>query len=196
MFKPQALTETKCPREECSSVQGCTEHVCLVLFLTKCVFLQSHLFVLQLVHRPSVRSVLQGLLKKRLLPAEHCITKSEFAFCVGDDFPECLCLVVISYLYTRFNLFIDNLKLYLRSFQNLMWVDESLVSSNIKGYLGGGNKFPRTQAQFLKKAVLFQENLSGFSPIFVSDSPERKIYSLFIQGCFQCLYNKHCGALV
>lgn len=38
--------------------------------------LQSHLFVLQLVHRPSVRSVLQGLLKKRLLPAEHCITKS------------------------------------------------------------------------------------------------------------------------
>ncbi|KAM3873719.1 zinc finger MIZ domain-containing protein 2-like [Diretmus argenteus] len=35
----------------------------------------SHLFVLQLVHRPSVRSVLQGLMKKRLLPAEHCITK-------------------------------------------------------------------------------------------------------------------------
>ena len=36
---------------------------------------QSHLFVLQLVHRPSVRSVLQGLLRKRLLPLEHCITK-------------------------------------------------------------------------------------------------------------------------
>ncbi|CAL4090615.1 unnamed protein product [Meganyctiphanes norvegica] len=35
----------------------------------------SHLFVLQLVHRPSVRSVLQGLLKKRMLPAEHCVTK-------------------------------------------------------------------------------------------------------------------------
>ncbi|BFZ03808.1 hypothetical protein BsWGS_06847 [Bradybaena similaris] len=35
----------------------------------------SHLFVLQLVHRPSIRSVLQGLLRKRLLPAEHCITK-------------------------------------------------------------------------------------------------------------------------
>ncbi|XP_067285189.1 zinc finger MIZ domain-containing protein 1-like [Pseudorasbora parva] len=35
----------------------------------------SHLFVLQLVHRPSVRSVLQGLLRKRLLTAEHCITK-------------------------------------------------------------------------------------------------------------------------
>lgn len=38
---------------------------------------QSHLFILQLVHRPSVKSVLQGLLRKRLLPAEHCITKSE-----------------------------------------------------------------------------------------------------------------------
>ena len=59
----------------------------------------SHLFVLQLVHRPTVRSVvqvgyhntslpciaiiscsifsvsLQGLLRKRLLPLEHCITK-------------------------------------------------------------------------------------------------------------------------
>lgn len=40
--------------------------------------LQSHLFVLQLVHRPSVKSVLQGLLRKRLLPAEHCIAKSEW----------------------------------------------------------------------------------------------------------------------
>lgn len=36
---------------------------------------KSHLFVLQLVHRPTLRSVLQGLLRKRLLPAEHCITK-------------------------------------------------------------------------------------------------------------------------
>ena len=27
------------------------------------------------IHRPSVRSVLQGLLRKRLLPLEHCITK-------------------------------------------------------------------------------------------------------------------------
>lgn len=35
----------------------------------------SHLFVLQLIHRPSVKSVLQGLLKKRLLTAEHCIAK-------------------------------------------------------------------------------------------------------------------------
>jgi hypothetical protein len=31
--------------------------------------------VLQLVHRPSVRSVLQGLLRKRLLTADHCISK-------------------------------------------------------------------------------------------------------------------------
>uniref|UniRef100_A0A2I3H9R8 Zinc finger MIZ-type containing 2 n=1 Tax=Nomascus leucogenys TaxID=61853 RepID=A0A2I3H9R8_NOMLE len=43
----------------------------------------SHLFVLQLVHRPSVRSVLQGLLKKRLLPAEHCITKIKRNFSSG-----------------------------------------------------------------------------------------------------------------
>lgn len=39
------------------------------------LILQSHLFVLQLVHRPSVRSVLQGLLRKRLLTADHCIAK-------------------------------------------------------------------------------------------------------------------------
>lgn len=50
------------------------------LFSCSRVALQSHLFVLQLVHRPSVRSVLQGLLKKRLLPAEHCITKSMARF--------------------------------------------------------------------------------------------------------------------
>uniref|UniRef100_A0A667FWZ5 Zinc finger MIZ-type containing 2 n=1 Tax=Lynx canadensis TaxID=61383 RepID=A0A667FWZ5_LYNCA len=43
----------------------------------------SHLFVLQLVHRPSVRSVLQGLLRKRLLPAEHCITKIKRNFSSG-----------------------------------------------------------------------------------------------------------------
>ncbi|XP_077593077.1 zinc finger MIZ domain-containing protein 2 isoform X1 [Stigmatopora nigra] len=43
----------------------------------------SHLFVLQLVHRPSVRSVLQGLMKKRLLPAEHCITKIKRNFSSG-----------------------------------------------------------------------------------------------------------------
>ena len=45
-------------------------------------FLQSHVFLLQLVHRPSVNSVLQGLLRKRLLPTEHCIAKSNFL-------PEC-----------------------------------------------------------------------------------------------------------
>ena len=39
------------------------------------VSFQSHLFVLQLVHRPTVRSVVQGLLRKRLLPLEHCVTK-------------------------------------------------------------------------------------------------------------------------
>ncbi|XP_053727935.1 zinc finger MIZ domain-containing protein 2 isoform X1 [Synchiropus splendidus] len=43
----------------------------------------SHLFVLQLVHRPSVRSVLQGLMKKRLLPAEHCVNKIKRNFSSG-----------------------------------------------------------------------------------------------------------------
>ncbi|XP_036896918.1 zinc finger MIZ domain-containing protein 2 isoform X2 [Sturnira hondurensis] len=55
------------------------KHVCqpgrntIQITVTACCC--SHLFVLQLVHRPAVRSVLQGLLKKRLLPAEHCVTK-------------------------------------------------------------------------------------------------------------------------
>lgn len=39
--------------------------------------------MLQLVHRPSVRSVLQGLLRKRLLPAEHCISKIKRNFSSG-----------------------------------------------------------------------------------------------------------------
>ena len=65
---------------------------------------QSHLFVLQLVHRPSVRSVLQGLLRKRLLPAEHCITKSEYRNCaqfaaqiitqINDVIDNCLSMTV------------------------------------------------------------------------------------------------------
>ena len=44
------------------------------------VCFQWHLFVLQLVDRPSERSVIQGLLHQRLLellPAEHGITKSK-----------------------------------------------------------------------------------------------------------------------
>ena len=56
---------------------------------------QSYNFVLQLVHRPSVNSVLSGLLRKRLLPAEHCIAKSEFAVlcslrCVYTDTVLCV----------------------------------------------------------------------------------------------------------
>ncbi|XP_077268216.1 zinc finger MIZ domain-containing protein tonalli isoform X3 [Temnothorax americanus] len=50
------------------TVTACCCNMCVIR-------LQSHLFVLQLVHRPSVRSVLQGLLRKRLLTADHCITK-------------------------------------------------------------------------------------------------------------------------
>ena len=50
-------------------------HFFILTNFTCISFFQSHLFVLQLVHRPSVRSVLQGLLRKRMLPAEHCVTK-------------------------------------------------------------------------------------------------------------------------
>ncbi|XP_040310914.1 zinc finger MIZ domain-containing protein 2 isoform X5 [Herpailurus yagouaroundi] len=63
------------------------KHVCqpgrntIQITVTACCC--SHLFVLQLVHRPSVRSVLQGLLRKRLLPAEHCITKIKRNFSSG-----------------------------------------------------------------------------------------------------------------
>ncbi|CAI8038488.1 Zinc finger MIZ domain-containing protein 2 [Geodia barretti] len=45
----------------------------------------SHLFVLQLVHRPSVNSVLTGLLRKRLLPTEHCIAKIKRWFASNSD---------------------------------------------------------------------------------------------------------------
>ena len=38
---------------------------------------QSHQFVLRLVHRPSVKSVLQRLLQKRQLPEEVCKNKSK-----------------------------------------------------------------------------------------------------------------------
>lgn len=38
-------------------------------------FRQSHLFVLQLVHRPTIRHVLQSLLRRNLIPVEHCVAK-------------------------------------------------------------------------------------------------------------------------
>lgn len=41
---------------------------------------QSHLFVLQMVHRPSVQSILQGMLRKNLLPAEHGVAKIKAFF--------------------------------------------------------------------------------------------------------------------
>lgn len=51
--------------------------ICFIVTCSLTVYLifQSHLFLLQLVHRPTVRSVLQGLLRKRLLHATHCIEK-------------------------------------------------------------------------------------------------------------------------
>lgn len=44
---------------------------------------QSHLFVLQLVHRPSVRHVLHTLLRRNLLPAEHAVAKIKRSFAQG-----------------------------------------------------------------------------------------------------------------
>lgn len=45
--------------------------------------LQSHLFVLQLVHRPSVNHVLHTLLKRNLLSAEQAVAKIKRNFSVG-----------------------------------------------------------------------------------------------------------------
>lgn len=44
----------------------------------------SHLFVLQLVHRPTVRHSLQGLLRRNLLAAEHCVSKIKRNFAAGQ----------------------------------------------------------------------------------------------------------------
>ena len=44
---------------------------------------QSHLFVLQLVHRPSVRHVLHTLLRRNLLPADHAVAKIKRSFAQG-----------------------------------------------------------------------------------------------------------------
>ena len=42
---------------------------------------QSHMFVLHLVHRPTIKSVLQGLLRRRLFPAEQCVDKCKHLSC-------------------------------------------------------------------------------------------------------------------
>lgn len=47
------------------------------------LLLQSHLFVLQLVHRPSVNHVLHTLLKRNLLSAEHAVAKIKRTFAVN-----------------------------------------------------------------------------------------------------------------
>lgn len=47
----------------------------------------SHLFVLQMVHRPTVRHVLQSLLRRNLLPAEHSIAKIKRYFLAGHAGP-------------------------------------------------------------------------------------------------------------
>jgi hypothetical protein len=65
----------------------CCVSICLRLALiASCSlrdYLQSHLFVLQLVHRPSVRHVLHTLLRRNLLPAEHAVAKIKRSFAQG-----------------------------------------------------------------------------------------------------------------
>ncbi len=56
-----------------------------LLFLSR--YLQSHLFVLQLVHRPIIRGVLQSLLRRRLLAAEHCVAKIKRNFNTSSSSP-------------------------------------------------------------------------------------------------------------
>lgn len=46
----------------------------------------SHFFLLQLVHRPTVQSVIRGLLRRRLLPAEACIAKIKRNFGASTGF--------------------------------------------------------------------------------------------------------------
>ncbi|XP_030621891.1 zinc finger MIZ domain-containing protein 2-like [Chanos chanos] len=53
-------------------------HNIIQIFVSACCC--SHLFVLQLVHRPSLQSVLQGLMKGKLLPVDHCMTKIKMNF--------------------------------------------------------------------------------------------------------------------
>lgn len=61
----------------------CVSFVFLLLFVHSFEFSltkkksiqQSHLFVLQLVHRPTIRHVLQSLLRRHLVPVDHCVAK-------------------------------------------------------------------------------------------------------------------------
>lgn len=50
-----------------------------------CAHLQSHLFVLQLVHRPTIRHVVQSLLKRHLVPLEVCANKIKRNFSAGQQ---------------------------------------------------------------------------------------------------------------
>lgn len=60
----------------CCCVSVFTSSFLLQVFLKLIHILkQSHLFVLQLVHRPTIRHVLQSLLRRHLVPVDHCVAK-------------------------------------------------------------------------------------------------------------------------
>ena len=44
-----------------------------------CVGVQSHLFIVQLVHRPTVRSAVCTVVSQRLVIADQSVAKSQFA---------------------------------------------------------------------------------------------------------------------
>lgn len=48
------------------------------------IIFQSHLFVLQLVHRPTIRHVIQSLLRRHLVPLEVCANKIKRNFSAGQ----------------------------------------------------------------------------------------------------------------
>lgn len=58
-----------------------------ILFLLSFCSLQSHLFVLQLVHRPTIRHVLQSLLRQSLVPVDLCVTRIKTNFNSSQSLP-------------------------------------------------------------------------------------------------------------
>jgi len=61
----------------------------MYIYVRVSVCLQSHLFIIQLVHRPTVKSAVCSVVSQRLVVADQSIAKSEywppFATAVVDD---------------------------------------------------------------------------------------------------------------
>lgn len=68
----------------CCCVSNCVLSFCFLKYILNFVYLQSHLFVLQLVHRPTIRHVIQSLLRRHLVPLEVCANKIKRNFSAGQ----------------------------------------------------------------------------------------------------------------